>query len=350
MRPSSTWLSIIAAGLFSSALHADTAPSRVITVELTRIPVVETLDAALEAVYQGTISAQTSGVIKAIHADVNDQVAKGTLLVEIVDTQQQAGVAQAKASLAQAEAMNEDAQTLLRRNSRLQKQGTLSEGEYDRTVAQAKSTAAAVQAAKAMLDQAQEQLSYTRVIAPYSGIVSARYIEPGELVNPGQALMSGLAQGELRAVTDVPQRVAQRYNAQTNKKVDVIVNGIAIAPTKITLYPVADSRHHSVRMRADLPPQTDLNAFPGMWASVQISTGERDAIFVPNTAVLNRSELNAVYIKNATGIHLRQVRVGNAYGDQIEILSGLEVGDQVMVDALAQLATPDLSSNAPKGE
>ena len=103
-------------------------------------------------------------------------------------------------------------------------------------------------------------------------------------------------------------------------------------------------------MRADLPPQTDLNAFPGMWASVQISTGERDAIFVPNTAVLNRSELNAVYIKNATGIHLRQVRVGNAYGDQIEILSGLEIGDQVMVDALAQLATPDLSSNAPKGE
>ena len=99
MRPSSTWLSIIAAGLFSSALHADTAPSRVMAVELTRIPVVETLDAALEAVYQGTISAQTSGVIKAIHADVNDQVAKGTLLVEIVDTQQQAGVAScAKAS------------------------------------------------------------------------------------------------------------------------------------------------------------------------------------------------------------------------------------------------------------
>jgi RND family efflux transporter MFP subunit len=350
MRPSSTWLSIIAAGLISSTLHADSTSEKVMAIQLSRIPVVETLDATLEAVYQSTISAQTSGVIKAIYADVNDQVAKGALLVEILDTQQQAEVAQAKASLAQAEAINEDAQTLLRRNTRLQKQGTLSEGEYDRTVAQAKSTAATVQAAKAMLDQAQEQLSYTRVIAPYSGIVSARHIELGELVDPGQALMTGLAQGELRAVTDVPQRVALRYNAKTNKQVTVFVSGIAVTPSKVTLYPVADSRHHSIRMRAELPPQTELNAFPGMWASVQINTGERDAILIPNSALLNRSELNAVYVKNAKGIHLRQVRVGNTYNNQVEILSGLQVGDSVMIDALAQLATPNLSSHEPKGE
>lgn len=350
MRPSSTWLSVITASLISSAVCADSTSQGVVEIQLSRIPVVETLDATLEAVYQGTISAQTSGVIKAIHADVNDQVTKGTLLVEIVDTQQQAGVAQAKASLAQAEAMNEDAQTLLRRNSRLQKQGTLSEGEYDRTVAQAKSTAAAVQAAKAMLDQAQEQLSYTRVIAPYSGIVSARHIEAGELVNPGQALMSGLAQGELRAVTDVPQRVALRYNAQDSQQVSVLVNGIEITPTKTTLYPVADSRHHSVRMRADLPSETDFNAFPGMWARVQIRTGERDAILVPSSAVLNRSELNAVYVKNAKGTHLRQVRIGNVYDNQIEILSGLQAGDLVIIDAFAPLAAPDLSNNTPKGE
>lgn len=296
------------------------------------------LEATLEAVNESTVSAQTSGAVKNIFFDVNDQVEAGSLLVSINDTQQQAGLQQALANLEQAKAQNEDAQVLLKRNKRLFDQQTLSQGEYDSTVARAKSAAAAVKAAEAGLKQAKEQLAYTQVKAPFSGIVKARHMEIGELVSPGQPLMTGLALTPLRAVADLPQRVAKDYKSKEQLK--ILVGNDSISPESTTLFPYADARHHSVRLRA-LLPTTDTVLYPGQWAKLRIQTGERDGILVPSTAILQRGELAGVYVLIDGQPRLRQVRVGEDLNGQTEILAGLQAGDEIIVDALAQLA--DLS-------
>jgi len=311
-----------------------------LTITATSIPKRFELDGAIEAINAGTISAQTSGVIRAVNGDVNDRVSSGDILIEIDNTQQKAAVSQAEAALAQAEAMNDDAQTLLRRNTRLQKQGTLSEGEYDRTVAQAKSAAANVEAARAALTQAREQLSYTQVKAPYAGIIKERFVEVGELVNPGQPLMSGYGIDAMRAVADLPQRVASQYTSP--EQISIIVNGESLDAASVTVYPFADPVRHSVRLRADLPKEASAGIIPGQWVKVQLTTGERTGIAVPANAVIRRGELSAVYLRDQERSMMRQVRTGNTFerdGVQwIEVLAGLNEGDVIFDDALAQLA------------
>lgn len=328
---------IITVGLTTLALSSFALES--LKLETANIAQYFDLEATLEAVNESTVSAQTSGAVEGIFFDVNDQVEAGSLLIKINDTQQQAGLQQALANLEQAKAQNEDAQVLLKRNKRLFDQQTLSQGEYDSTVARAKSAAAGVKAAEAGLKQAREQLAYTQVKAPFSGIVKARHMEMGELVSPGQPLMTGLALTPLRAVADLPQRIAQEYKSA--EQVSVLIGSDSITPESTTLFPYADARHHSVRLRA-LLPTTDTVLYPGQWAKLRIQTGERDGILVPSAAVLQRGELAAVYVLIDGKPRLRQVRTGGLFNGQTEILSGLKAGDQIIVDALAQLA--DLSS------
>lgn len=302
------------------------------------IPSVYELEARVEPVNSGTISAQTSGVIRAVHGDVNDRVNQGDLLIEIDDTQARAEVAQADAALAQARALNDDAQALLKRNTRLQKQGTLSEGEYDRSVAQAGSTAASVAAARAALTQAQAQLSYTRVTAPYAGIITARHVEVGELINPGQPLMSGYSPTKLRVVTDLPQRLASQFNDVSQ----LSISGPSdIAPESATLFPYADPQQHSVRLRATIPADASDQLMPGQWLKLTFRTGERQGVAIPESALLTRGEMTAVYVHDQGKYSLRQVRAGKRFqqdgASYIEILAGLRSGETISDDALMTL-------------
>lgn len=324
--------------LFISLLTVNAYALEQLRIESTTVPIYFDLEATLEAVNQSTVSAQTSGEVKAIYFDVNDDVAAGTLIVSINDTQQQAHLQQATANLEQAKAQNEDAQVLLKRNKRLYEQKTVSQGEYDSANAAAKSAAAAVKAAEAMLKQAKEQLAYTQVKAPYDGIVKARHVEMGELVSPGQPLMTGLALEPLRAVADLPQNVAVQYKSA--EQIQILVNHRVITPEQVTLFPYADQRHHSVRLRATLPKQDaqQMPLYPGLWSKVRVKTGERETILVPSTAILQRSELSSIYVVKDGQPRLRQVRTGVKFNGQIEVLSGLQVGDTIISDALAQLA------------
>ncbi|WP_221795386.1 efflux RND transporter periplasmic adaptor subunit [Oceanobacter mangrovi] len=306
------------------------------------------LEATLEAVNESTISAQTSGQILTVHYDVNDQVSKGALLIEIENSQQKAQLAQANANLAQAKAQNEDAQTAFKRNARLFKQGSISQGQYDSSEAQAKSAAAAVEAATAAVEQARLALSYTRVTAPYAGYVKARLVETGELVNPGQPLMTGMALSPLRAVADVPQRLASQY--QSASQVSVQLGEQSIEPVKVTLYPYADSQLHSVRLRAELPANT-AGTMPGMWTKVRLQTGERQGLLVPESALIERSEVTALYVRDGSQWKMRQVRTGRVEAGQVEILAGLKAGDSIAIDGYAALAElAQAARNSSHGE
>ncbi len=308
-----------------------------LTIKASPAPLYYDLEASLEAVNQSTVSAQTSGVVKAIFFDVNDAVPAGSVLMHIDNIVQKSSVQQASARLEQARAQNDDAQVLLKRTQNLYAQKTVSQGEYDSIVARAKTAQAAVKAAEAGLKQAKEQLVYTEIRAPYSGIVKIRHVEVGELVNPGQPLMTGIATSPLRALADLPQSLAQDYS---KAKISVWINGEELTPEKTTLFPFADASTHSVRLRAQLPQaQTEsLKAYPGQWAKVRIQTGEREAILVPQSAVLRRSELASVYVLNQGKPSLRQVRLGEHFQGQIEVLAGLKEGEEIVTDALAQLA------------
>lgn len=290
-----------------------------------------TLDATIEAVKAATVSAQTSGRIVKLNYDVNDIVPEGAALLEITSKEQGAELASFEADLAKAKALNVEAQAQYQRYKELFPQGAISQGAMDEATANAKATAQAVSAAKARVIKASESLKYTVVSAPFSGVVTERFVELGETVSPGQALLSGFSASQMRAITQVPQR----YINQLKNAPEFIVrlsDGRELTSRDLTIFSFADPISHSYQVRINLP-ENEANLQPGTWAKASFKNGEREIIQLPLSALLTMNELSSVYLKQGDGFVLVQVRVTEPLNGEVEVLSGLKSGDTVAVDA-----------------
>jgi RND family efflux transporter MFP subunit len=173
------------------------------------------------------------------------------------------------------------------------------------------------------------------VRAPYSGIVTERHIEVGEMAQPGRKLISGLSLEELRVNVDVPQSMIN----EVRKSDDVFIkttDGKLIPVTNKTVFPYAERASHTFRVRLDLSGD-GLSLFPGMYVKASIIIGQQRVLVVPTNSVVRRSEVTAVYVRSPEGnISLRAVRAGRQLvnGNTV-ILAGLQQGEDVLVDPIA---------------
>jgi hypothetical protein len=145
--------------------------------------------------------------------------------------------------------------------------------------------------------------------------------------------MAGASLDALRVIAEVPQSVAEQVRKV--RKAVVYVDGRRIESTGLTLYPAAQPETNTFRVRIELPKDVQGLA-PGMFVKVGLVTGEADLLLVPRSAVIERSEMRAVYVVAPDGrLTLRQVRLGHARGDHVEILAGLVAGETIAVDPAA---------------
>lgn len=290
-----------------------------------------TLDATIEAVKAATVSAQTSGRIVKLNYDVNDIVPEGAALLEITSKEQGAELASFEADLAKARALNVESQAQYKRYKELFPQGAISKGAMDEATANAKATEQAVSAAQARVIKATESLKYTVVSAPFSGIVTERFVELGETVSPGQPLLSGFSANQMRAITQVPQR----YINQLKNAPEFLVrlnDGRELTSRDLTIFSFADPVSHSYQVRINLP-ENEANLQPGTWAKALFQNGEREKIQLPVSALITMNELSSVYLKQGEAFVLTQVRVGEPLNGEVEVLAGLKSGDTVAMDA-----------------
>ena len=196
------------------------------------------------------------------------------------------------------------------------------------------SAAAARDAARAQLANAGQQTEYTTVRAPYAGIVATRDVEPGESVGIGQTLMTVFAPGALRIEVSVPQSEAEAVRANPAAVV-TFDDGRRIDAADVIVFPAADASTHAVRIRVQLPA-LDVPPQPGLTAKV-VFPAVKGAAFprVPASALLRRGEVTALYVLSDGRLSLRQVRVGDAAGDQVDVISGLKPGERIATDPVA---------------
>jgi RND family efflux transporter MFP subunit len=301
-----------------------------VVVEAEVTPLERRLDGTIEAVNQGTVAAQTAGRVAEVLYDVNDFVPAGAVVVRIRATEQRSGLLQAEASLREAGARETEAQTHYRRIAEMYERKVVAKAMLDEATATRDAAVARLAAAKAALASAREGVAYTEVRAPYSGIVTKRHVQVGETVSPGTPIMSGLSLQYLRVVVDVPQSIVEQV--RRIKKAAVYVNGHRIEASKLTVFPEASTPSNTFRARLELPENaTDL--YPGMFVKVGFVIGEAERLLLPPTAVVERGELTAVYVIDASGgTSLRQVRLGHRFDERIEVLSGLRAGERVALD------------------
>jgi len=296
-------------------------------------PAERLLDGTVEAVHEAVISAQTAGRVAAIEADVNDRVAAGQVLLRLRSTEQVAGLGQAQAALKEAAAREAQAQEQYARIQDMYQRKVVAKVTFDEASAARDAAVARLAAARAGVAAAQEGVAYTELRAPYAGVVTGKRVQVGEAVAPGTPLLAVASLEALRVVVEIPQTLIEPVRAA--KKASVYFNSQRVESTGITLFPAADPRSGTFRARVDLPAGLSGLA-PGMYAKAGFVTGEASRLMVPRTAVLERSEMRALYVVAPDGrVTLRQVRLGHEYGDKVEVLAGLVKGEVVALDPAA---------------
>jgi len=351
MKPSSLAL-LAAAGLLAAACGSPeppaaprpaAAPLATATAELREVELATTAEAVVEAVRQSTVSAQVSGRIVDIRFDVGDRVEKGAVILRIDERAASQAVAASEAQVREAEAALVNARAQFERTRQLLAQKFVSQAALDKAEADYKAAESRMKATLAGAGAAATEKSFTTIVAPYSGVVSARHVQLGEMASPGKPLLTGFDPTGLRVVATVPSAQVPAIQAGARARIEVPSLARWVDVKSVTVVPSADPRTHTTQVRLDLPDNAK-GLLPGVFARAHFVTGRAPRLMVPREAVLRRSEVTAVYVVGADGApRLRQVRTGTAADEKsIEILAGLKAGEKVALDPVkaGMAATP----------
>lgn len=296
-------------------------------------------DAVVEAINVATVSSQVSGRVIGINFDVDDSVEKGQILVRLAGREQRARVDEIEAKELEAQAQYNIDHKEFSRIQKMYSKKLISKSILDKAEAKLRRSKEQLNSASARLRDAQTKLHYAVVRAPYAGVVVERHVEVGELAKVGQALMTGLSLEKLRVTAFVPQRYVNTIRNNGNVQVSFAGVGLedeTIVAQSVSVSPQADPVSHSFVVRVMFADKTK-GLYPGMFSKISFSIGEAKKLLVPSQAIVQRSELMALYVVNEKNqVQLRQVRIGKHYpGDQTEILAGLSDGEQIALDPVA---------------
>jgi RND family efflux transporter MFP subunit len=343
------------------------------------------LPGSIQAVTEAPLLARASGYVKSRFVDIGDRVKTGQLLAEIEAPELDQQVLQAKASLDQASSNLEQAsanlqqgqanaqmaKTTAQRWTSLQTRGVVSRQENDTYQAQyeaqqanvralEKAVAAAksnVAAASANLSRLQEMQSYKKVVAPFAGVITVRNIDVGTLITDGSTLLFRIAQTDrLRTYVNVPQgeagavHVGQAAYLTVADRPQRKFTGI-VTRTANSLDPATRTLLTEVQV-----PNGDGELMPGMYADVDLATPRQNPpLLIPGDTLVVRSDGTQVaLVMPDKTVHFQSIQLGRDYGDKVEVLQGLEPGQEVIVnpgDAIRENAkvNPVVLNLTPRG-
>ncbi len=288
-----------------------------ITIEPRTIDAGISAAGALNSKNTSVLSSKVMGRVVALTVNEGDRVSQGKLLVRIES-------GEISAQLYQAQAAYNNAKLQYDRIESLFNEKAATRMEMDQATLGFESAKAGLNAAKAME-------SYTVIFAPISGQIVEKRINLGEMAVPGQPILKIEDNKNLRLDATVKEEDIRFI--QPGKSVTVRIDALPDREIKARVaqvVPASDVRTHSFVVKIDIPAATGL--ITGMYGRAFFSTGTREAILVPRSAVVNLSGLSGVYIVTGEGNAVFQmVQLGEVQGDAIEAVTGLKTGDRVIV-------------------
>lgn len=309
-------------------------------VELREVELTVSAEALVEAVRQSTVAAQIAGRIVDLRFDVGDRVRAGEVIARIDERSAVQAQAASEAQLRAAEASLANARVAWERSRQLYAEKFISQAALDKARTDFQAAESQMKAMLAGAGQAATERSFATIVAPYSGVVSARHVQLGEMATPGKPLITGFDPSSLRVVATVASAQVATLRPGIPARIELPAAGRWIEARSFTVVPAADPRTHSTQVRLDLPPDVE-GVFPGVFARAHFVVGRAPRLMVPHEAIVRRSELTGAYVIAESGAaSLRQVRLGSlADGRGVEVLAGLRAGERVALDPVAAGAT-----------
>lgn len=317
--------------MFLPALAQAALPFATARVEYRPVAGGYSAEAMVEAGREATLAAQVAGRILAMPVDAGDAVRQGQLLARIDDSEARQGVVGNQAQVAQAQANLVNTQAQYDRAQQLVARKFMSTASLDQAQAAYRGAQAQVAAARAGVAQASATRGFSSITAPFSGLVSARLAQMGDMASLGRPLLTLFDPATLRVVASVPQERLAEVSKQARASVEFPAQGRWVENATITILPAADSLTHTTQVRIELP--RDLTGiYPGMFARVHFAVAGASKLLLPRAAIVQRSEVTAVYVVQGERVQLRQVRLGEAAAGLVEVLAGLETGEVVALE------------------
>jgi RND family efflux transporter MFP subunit len=267
------------------------------------------------------IEAKVSGRIEQMLVVPGQMVTNGELLVQL-------DAHEIQSRLDQAAAARQQAESDFKRASDLMAQKILSQSEFDSAQSKFRMAAAAESEVKTMLD-------YTKIVAPFDGVITRKSADVGDQAAPGKTLLQMENPATLRLESDVP--AALIGNVKLGDRLAVRIAGVTneLEGTIAEMSPAADPNSRTFLVKLDLPATPGLRS--GQFGRVTVPVGEVSAIRIPAAAVIQRGQMELVFVVAGGRAQLRLVKTGACVGDEVEVVSGLDSGEQVVAAGAATL-------------
>jgi RND family efflux transporter MFP subunit len=339
--------------------RVDAAPAPPVAVQvavaaLQEWPEVYEATGTVRARSEAAISSRIMAYVQQVHVALGERVRQGQLLAtldardleanyrraEAGRAEAQSGIPEADHAVAAAQAQLELAQATFRRMADLSKKNSISQQEFDEASARLKAAEASYEMARAkraQLDariaQASEERAaagvmrdYARIAAPFAGVVTLKSVEPGNLAAPGAPLFTIEREGayRLEAAVDESKLAAIRVG----QDVEVALENCSSRARVAEIVPAVDAASRSYAVKIDLPANC-AGVRSGMFGRALFSLGKRQAVAVPAGAVIERGQLQTVYVIENGAAHARIITAGQRTAASIEVLSGLNAGEQI---------------------
>ena len=279
--------------------------------------VVGTVRAKLRAAIQPKVSARIESLLVA-----PGQTVKAGELIAQLDARE------IQARLDQALAVREQAARELDRSRALLQQKSAAQAEFDAIQARERVSIGALKEAEAML-------GYTKVVAPFDGVITRKFVDVGDLASPGRSLAEIENPHALRFDADVPEALISNLTLGAKLAVRIGATPAAIEGVVVELAPVADPASRTFLVTLDLPAMKGLRS--GQFGRVLVPVGESRSIHVPVSAVVLRGQMETVFVVAEQQAQLRIVRTGKRAGTEVELLSGISVGETVVSEGADKL-------------
>jgi len=294
----------------------------------------------IQATNSADLSTRMMGYVNKVYVNVGDKVRKGQLLVSINNSDLQAKRAQVNAGITEANVALSNAQKDYNRFKNLFADNSASQKEMDDMTANYEMAKARVEAANQMKNEINAQFAYSNITAPFSGTVTSKNVEAGNMANPGIPLISIETPGNFEVMAMVPETEISAI--KKGATVDVLVKSInkTIKGKVKEVSTSAKNTGGQYLVKIDLD-KTDANILSGMFTTVQFPV-ERKAtssmVLIPNEAIVTNGQLSGVYtVSQSNTAILRWLRLGRTFGGQVEVLSGLNADEAYIVSAEGKL-------------
>jgi membrane fusion protein, multidrug efflux system len=301
-----------------------------------------------------TISSKVMGYVQQVSAHVGDRVAEGQPLITLDARDLEAALRQAEAgraavesaipelenATAAAKANLDLAQATFKRMEELAGKKSISNQEFDEASARLKAAQANYDMARSRRTQLNSRMAqaeqevrtagivrdYAKLAAPFSGVVISRTVEPGNLAVPGAPLLSIEQDGLYRLEASVDE--SKLASVRVGQAVEAVIEDRKVSARVSEVVPSVDAASRTYTVKLDLPAMPQLRT--GMFGRAIFPLGMEKAVAIPNAAVMERGQLQSVFVVEDGAAHARLVTTGRRAGDVVEILSGLNPGEKVV--------------------